>query len=421
MNTMQILEIQDVKLDLKGHFGNIDKSDISKMLEPSLELAKILEKRDFDEFTEKLAHSIRCGTTQCFVCGEYLEISPVGNDRYVLDKPCRVPGGYKEIKIKLNIPSGKLVIANDLRNLVDGCPDYYINYDEDKVLTSLAYADLGMFHTFLGNTCPRVIQKSTTKLAILSPAYDEENYDDTELAGEVGEICTDLWWWCGMDYNYYKQQCKKYGYAEDLFNHFIVELEPGCYEATDYHFMTNYDWKAKQLFVEINRISDVDDIPNQSNYPATSKFMESVEGFLVAKHLAWPHYATCKEEILDSAFCRRNEWKEGRVVAIDKQCEIAVSKINSGEIDPPKVVSNPDYVFTAGMWEICRDMEPIFKVPDNIKPDWLETVFWYLDRVIDAKKPTNSGDHALREWENYQRIAPTIKKEIEERFSNRIN
>ena len=143
---------------------------------------------------------------ECSECGHNVEIRFDGNRVYV-DKECSVPGGLAPWSLELDVPSGKLVFENDMRDLFPSRDDdrFDVNTTHGTKACEENYAGLGMFHCFVGNTCPTIYVLPDGRVIIGSYRKygDEDDYDGTDRNEEhrVGGIGTDLWWFSACDFD----------------------------------------------------------------------------------------------------------------------------------------------------------------------------------------------------------------------------
>ena len=171
-----------------------------------------------------LGRPMALSTMACPHCAEdrfYLETD--GRTIRIAGPACEYPDGIQTTTWELNVPSGALVVANDLRewfplgigedgdipsiNTVIGCQQ-----------TALAYAAVGLAHGIVGNSCPGVYQldpKGTrhhrrTRFKIANPpsawVEDPETGKERKMdpppsmeGTRVAGICTDLWWFSICD------------------------------------------------------------------------------------------------------------------------------------------------------------------------------------------------------------------------------
>lgn len=156
------------------------------------------------------------------------------------------------IKVAVNIPSGKLICANDLREefALPEKENFDINESVGIKQTIEAYAKVGLFHGFCGNSCPG-LYLDKNKLTIASLAYDEEKdetIDDGSLGKQIGLICSDLWWFSVADYDEFISRGGKVNEQWDS----IVDVEPGRYVLT-YDLDYKDNWKELEIFAIIER------------------------------------------------------------------------------------------------------------------------------------------------------------------------
>lgn len=181
-----------------------------------------------------------CGGRTCLNCnwdGTYT----FDGKTFFATEQCAHPNGIENITIDLNIPSGKMVFANDLRKWFRVHTDYNINNNGGIFDTIKAYEKVGMAHGFVGNSCPSVYKVDKENLSISSygmPVDEEDRGDEDKwihpVGKEVGGICTDLWWYCIVDLEDFKRRFFDMGgTAEDFKNEIkhcdIVNVKPGVY------------------------------------------------------------------------------------------------------------------------------------------------------------------------------------------------
>lgn len=102
---------------------------------------------------------------------------------------------YGETVLEIEVPSGKLVIADSLG------PVFYpeavgdINYGRARHETTLRYAkDYKVASAFVGNSCPSIVQQADGSYLVVSLDLDEKDdyrYENGEK--KVGAVVTDSW------------------------------------------------------------------------------------------------------------------------------------------------------------------------------------------------------------------------------------
>lgn len=187
----------------------------------------------------------------CYNCAEDVEFLVNKKTRHVtITSKCPLPDGVPEYTVSLDVPSGKLVFANDFRQFYDANIQYDINRTIGCKRTTEAYAALGMFHTFVGNTCPGIYQKDDTIFVGTAKVdFDEDGGDDiknyekfeneakkrteAEFGKRQGAICTDLWWFSAADHDDLKEKAGK-DFTKYVRDHHstVVTVTPGHYRLT---------------------------------------------------------------------------------------------------------------------------------------------------------------------------------------------
>jgi hypothetical protein len=181
---------------------------------------------------------------QCTTCSQRMRLAFDGRGFVWTGKPCEFADGVVT-EWELNVPSGKIVVANDLRTWFPSDEDYDVNGMLGCHLTTLGYAKVGMAHGFVGNTCPDVYRDGDDKFVIGS--YHEElwnretkeDYPNPEPCpwGEsVANVCTDLWWYSIVDHDelvrrweHYTPEDDREKYMEGWTVH-VVDVRPGVYK-----------------------------------------------------------------------------------------------------------------------------------------------------------------------------------------------
>lgn len=235
------------KFATKGHFGcKLDEvidlssdTDLARYLGSDLGIARIEmrmietihekfgsdeaampeEARKLLEQLKKIGHV----SNECSHCGKRVPAVADG-DIFVPKFECAEAGGLKPYDVILGVPSGKIVFANDLRNLVvvdDDGPS--VNMVIGRKMLTQASAAAGLVHVCVGNTCPSVVKVGDDLHVGCGLPEDEE----------FGSICTDLWWYSAMDYDFFLARCEAEGLDPDVEADFIVDVEPGVYAFSD--------------------------------------------------------------------------------------------------------------------------------------------------------------------------------------------
>lgn len=179
-----------MKYNFKGHtIHPIIQQEYEYRLQSHYSFKKFITNKTQEELAEITIQVYM----ECANCGERVEFPFKENaDELVANTSCKYKDGFPEIVTYLDVPSGEIVLFNDLRefykeseesiNMINICTNAGIKaYSE-------AYAKQGLVTHFVGNTCPNVSQKGNT-LSI----------GESKRGKVIGDICTDLWWYCAAD------------------------------------------------------------------------------------------------------------------------------------------------------------------------------------------------------------------------------
>lgn len=241
--------------DPKGHkIGNpnfvfILLNELSK--KDLLSLVQALESQvpSSDEITlKKSAFNI------CYTCGEEIVFKTDGLT-VSSQSSCSYPNGIP-LTFELNVPSGTMIVANDLRCHFDFAgDDYDINTRIGCVRTTKAMEAIGCAHAFVGNSCPGMYKVRENTFTISCGGYDYEKDEDVEPEGIlVASIITDLWWYSIVDADEFeKRDCDKC-HDEDYVTR--VKVQPGVYRFTHFqHLDHEEDESSPFTYTKIEWIS----------------------------------------------------------------------------------------------------------------------------------------------------------------------
>ena len=173
-------------------------------------------------------------SARCFFCDRYAELD-ISDTEVKMRTPCPWPNGLVS-ETPLPVPSGKIIVTDDLRPVYDWAEDEMASYNsalgQKQAISAMAYE--GCAYGPVGNTCPSLYQTGDDSYVIASLAYDEDTDGEilpegwTELAG----IITDLWAYSIADYDAWRARG---GDEEKLRGMYaVVEVPPGVYVFT-YH------------------------------------------------------------------------------------------------------------------------------------------------------------------------------------------
>lgn len=202
-------------------------------------------------------NSLLVGTCDCSTCGK--EVSLLYNGKELFSETV-CESEVKPFSFDIPIPSGILVVDNCLRKHFKNF-DRYVNHFCGIKASVEDYAQQNMFHTYVGNTCPAIIQKSRKRIEF-------GQFDNKQ---KVGSISTDLWWFSAIDIDILRNMYVENNDIES-FNNIInndvtlINVTPGTYRCTSYYAVfhdkknlyadmvwVSKDIKLNSLNVEINK------------------------------------------------------------------------------------------------------------------------------------------------------------------------
>jgi len=305
--------LKKAAVDLNGHWrsGN-DISNDFKILGHLFLKQHTMSKQDAEDFLRAaesetpmdrwvpvdLGLSLN-GLRTCSCCGEEdFETETNGFTVRLMGEPCKFPRGLPPTEWELNVPSGKLVVANDLRGL------FPLSEDEDRTeggvgmrLTALAYAAIGMSHAFVGNTCPGVYRCKDGTFKIAKPPSDDE-YDEKkkkwvkivpapEFDGEsIAGICTDLWWYSICDHAEFKKRCKRFKSKVADFDVKTVDVKPGVYRFRHDEEAHKHERPGECVYTRFEWVRDPD--PVQDFIASYEQADVNPHAYVQAQVAKWP-------------------------------------------------------------------------------------------------------------------------------------
>ena len=175
----------------------------------------------------------------CSKCEYHIPIFFDGHN-IIADKCCR-PDEVPAPEFELNVPSGYLIVSDDLRG--NGFELSYSvgNLNNDYTLMDVPYhyANIGMAHAFVGNSSPRLYRIKGTDTYVIrdyipEADWDEDYHPETSYEKEpenyekLAQILTGLWWYSIVDYDEFLKRGNTFESKEDSNLH-KVAVKPGVY------------------------------------------------------------------------------------------------------------------------------------------------------------------------------------------------
>lgn len=189
---------------------------------------------------------------RCAVCAVWLKYQVVDDHVHVPD-PCAYPDGITT-EITLDVPSGRLVVADSLRSVYDWddaeITDYNTTLGQAQAIEVMA--GIGCAYGPVGNTCPGLWATGPDNYIIARPSDD-----DSPSAAQgtcLASICTDLWAYSIADFEHW---LSRGGDPDEVGSTVsVVSVTPGTYRFTHHSGERGFDSDsdAPVIFAHIERV-----------------------------------------------------------------------------------------------------------------------------------------------------------------------
>ncbi len=251
-----------------------------------------------DRWAPVNAGGIRMTLRTCPFCGEEdFTLETNGPVLRLAGDPCKFADGLPPTEWELNVPSGKLVIANDLRELfpLPEDEDFDINTPLGCRQTALAYAANGLSHAYVGNTCPGVYSCGKNTFKIVNPPSNEkwngEEYvkvtPKPKFKGKrIAGICTDLWWYSICDYEEFRRRCRRFKHKVGDFNTDVVNVKPGVYRFRHNEDAREHKEDEERVYTQLEWVRKPD--PVQDFLAAYETAEVTPHAYVQAQVARWP-------------------------------------------------------------------------------------------------------------------------------------
>lgn len=333
----------------------------------------------------------------CGECGNRVYFERVGST-LVAKSECDMPGGIPPYDVLLNVPSGRIVMANDLREMTMVEGSFNVNTTKGQMDLTRAYAEDGMAHIFTGNTCPGVYEQSEGYAVALDNNSDATASDP---GPKRGSICTDLWWYSAMDKDLFEARCAEQSIDPTGLIEVELEVEPGVYAFSDELADRDADG-----FVVLSRIRKVDAVTptlraRKTDYAGNlldSHFWKEVTRLSKMKPI-FPN----KDYILADMFTvlgNGYDWYSGCIRNVSGHSEDTPFRKKLKPVAAPR---NADYVPAfanleigtrreAGLYPTPMSHSTLGQAPLDADPYWLAAGMMFLKTVLtgDVKAMTHS-------------------------------
>lgn len=219
-----------------------------------------------------------CYDFKCPYCDERLEIATDGKQLKIIGEPCALPDGIAYHDIELNVPSGRFVVDDDLRNWYPLESDRDINWLRGKIQMTDDYAEIGLAMGFVGNSSPSLMRVKGAKDKYVIANYSATIYDEkadrerknpkkNPWGKKLASIYTDLWWYSIADGDDFAKRLAHYTPGTDLhkwehesqgsWTHTTVKVRPGVYR---FRWFPEEGDEGSCLYAEIEWLREPDPV-----------------------------------------------------------------------------------------------------------------------------------------------------------------
>ncbi|MCZ1021106.1 hypothetical protein [Streptomyces noursei] len=154
--------------------------------------------------------------------------------------PCPYPDGITTT-ITLDVPSGKLLVTDDLRPVFNWDDNVIADYNTvlGQAQAVEAMAAVGCAYGPVGNSCPGLYRTGPDSYIIASPRYDDDDNPSIPESTRLAGICTNLWAYSLADFEHWK--AKGGDPAELGWTGTVVDVPPGAYRFTHHSGERGFD------------------------------------------------------------------------------------------------------------------------------------------------------------------------------------
>jgi hypothetical protein len=347
------------------------------------------------------------GLRACSFCGEEdFATETDGKVVRIVGEPCKFPNGLPPTEWELNVPSGKLVVANDLRELFPLPEDEDFDTTLGCRQTALAYAANGMAHAFVGNSCPGVYECGKGLFKIANEPWEDAKPRPKFEGKRVAGICTDLWWYSLCDQEEFERRCKRFKQKAKNFRVETITLKPGVYRFHHNEEARRQEGPKERVYTRFEWVREPDPVKDfLANYEVAEV---NAHAYVLAQVARWPTlYGKITERLGGketatpwsrmTAEDRINSW---RAVADHVFCTIGggtewhekgfpKAKVDAGipDVDPPSFRAQHHW------YPFSKPYGGLFE-PKTLAPSFVKLAFRVLESVISFGMDVHDSEHS---------------------------
>lgn len=371
------------------------------------------------------------GLRTCSYCGEDDFVTETnGLVVRLAGPPCKYPLGLPHTEWELNVPSGKIVVANDLRTLFPLTDDDFdVNTTMGCRLTALAYAEVGLSHAFVGNSCPGVFKCSDGSLKIANAPQDEEwdgkkhvkidpapKFDGEHVAG----VCTDLWWFSICDHDEFTRRLKHFKQKAKDYNIETVALKPGVYRFRHDEEARSYNGPGECVYTRFEWVREADPIKDLlGNY---QQIDVNPHAYVQAQVARWPTlYGKAEPLSKDkgpswSGMTEKDQLASWQRVADHVFCTLGGGTewhekgFPTAKVDPTiPDVDPPNFREQHHWYPFSKPHGGLFE-PKTLSPSFAKLAFRVLESIISFGTGVRDGAHSRNVVHVRERMLVAVKR-----------
>lgn len=324
---------------------------------------------------------------------------------------CIRPNGFPPNEWELNVPSGKLVVANDLRDWFPSPQGdrFDINNTKGTRASTDAYASVGLSYAYVGNTCPAVYELGEGSFKISSGSYDEDEDEpvDPKEGKQVASICTDLWWYSICDFDEFKQRSRQFKLKQRDARAEIIRVKPGVYRFR--HFdEVDRDAPGETVFSVFEWVREADSV--QASQAKRKKIEPyNAHAYVQACVQAYPTLYCPRRP--KSTYRDRLSWEElneeqktrcwQRVAdqtffTLGNGVEWSEDGCPTGTVPPKEDVEPPQFREQFHWYPFCTEYTPIKECGSKMAPSFVKLAFRILESVISFGMHVSTDNNSKR-------------------------
>jgi len=414
-------------VDLPPNISTKDATDLLDVLEFNAENKD--NKHSLDKFIILSVPFL--GSFDCTYCeARNLLLETNGETIRFSGASCSHPDGLEPNEWDLNVPSGKIVVGNDLRRwfpFPDGDGEFDLNSFVGMRAVATRYADIGMSHAYVGNTCPSVFRTSSGAYKIANKRaeerWDEEKKEYVPCSAmpefdgeELANICTDLWWYSICDFDEFARRTEKFGGSlDDIYNAVVVTVKPGVYrfKHDDDAGSGKYNSCKETIHATFDWVREPDPIKDYLSEYEQAKV--NAHAYVQGRVQAWPTLYGSGSDTWSGMTeeQRLNSWQN---VANHIFCTIGSGTgwhekgFPASAIDPSiPDIEPPSFRRQYSWYPFSKDYSGLFTVP-LLEPSFAKLAFRVLESIISFGMKPHSNWHSREVQQVRNRMLQAVNR-----------